>query len=153
MLLRCGLLALALLGCGQVSRIAECRRFVSLANPTLAELRALDEPNQVVPEAANYDRLAQRFDRFATEIDTLRVRDTRLLEAVGGVRITMKTAADDCRQYAQELREHDALQGEAHKVSQLNVRRKLKKTRTRVSAALRQYKTQVARVNSVCQPQ
>lgn len=151
-MLRYAILALALLGCGQVSRISECKRFVGKANDALDELRALDAPNQLVPEAVHYDKLAQRFDGFAAEIDGLGVRDKQLKDAAGAVRTTMKTTAEDCRQYARELREHDQLHGDANKTAQLNVRRKLKKTRQRVAQALRQYKTQVTRVNDVCQP-
>lgn len=153
MSLRYAVLAVWLLGCGQVSRVSECQRFVSVANPALEQLRALDAPNHVVPAADNYERLAVGFERFVADIDGLRVRDRRLGEAVASIRTTMKSAADDCREYARELREHDQMNGDTQRTGQLNIRRKLKKTRTRVAASVRLYQAQVERVNTFCQPQ
>jgi len=149
------LFLLVLTGCGQVSRIKECKRFVALANPALEELRQLDAPNEIVPEADAYDRLAIRFDKLAADIDALKLKDTELQTAVTPIKNTMTSAAEDCRQYARELREHDRMGGDKSKNTsgQLSVRRKLKRTRSRVSSNLRQYKMLVARVDGVCQPQ
>jgi hypothetical protein len=152
-ILALGLVAvLVAAGCGQISRVSECRRFVTLANRSTAELQALDAPNQIVPEAIAYDRLALRFTRFASDIGSLRIKDPELAEAVSTVSATMNAASRDCRHYARELREHDGADPDKAATS-LHVRRKLKKTRTRVSQSLRTYRAQVARVNRVCQPQ
>jgi GTP1/Obg family GTP-binding protein len=139
--------------CGQISRISECKRFVALANQATAELRSLDAPNQIVPEAPAYDKLAKRFTRFAGDIALLKVQDRQLSEAVSNVRATMNAAARDCKEYARELREHAHASGKNQAAVQLSVRRRLARTRTRVSQSLRSYKGQVAAVNRVCQPQ
>jgi len=146
-------LVLVLCACNQVSRISECKRFVSLANPTLREIEEVDARNQIVPESATYEHLALRFDRFVAEIEALKLKDKELNKAVGPIKNTMKSAAEDCRSYARELREHQKKEGDSQKAAQLALRRKLKKTRTRVSLNLKQYKSLVARVDGVCQPQ
>jgi hypothetical protein len=84
-------------GCGQLARISECKRFVRLANASTTELRAIDEANKIVPESATYEKLALRFERFAFDIDALRLADWELRKATAAINRTMQMAAKDCR--------------------------------------------------------
>jgi hypothetical protein len=144
--------ALGLSGCGELRRVSECKRFVALANQATAELRALDASNQVLPDPLTYDKLAMRYTRFAADIGSLEIRDPDLADAAADLRATMTGAARDCRDYARELREHEQTD-RSQATAQLNVRRKLKKTRQRVGGNLRTYKAQVSAVNEACQPE
>lgn len=136
-------------GCGSLSRIGECKKFVKLANESAAELRSMDLPNQIVPEPAAYKRLAKRFERFSSDIEGLKLKDKRLRDAAKGIQRTMEATAKECRSYAKDLADSERDDGSGAKAA----RRRLDKTRDRVALSIKSYRAQVADVDSLCQPQ
>jgi hypothetical protein len=149
-LLICAVLGLC--GCGQLSRIGECKRFVGLANPTAAELRALDSSNKIEPNSKAYKELSARFGRFSKEITALGLRDRSLKEGVTAIRETVDAAAKECQHYAEDLHDYEKLTPEDPPNRQAAIQRKLKKTHSKMTQALRNYRTQVVRINALCQP-
>lgn len=146
----CAVLSLG--GCGQLSRIGECKRFVGLANPTAVELRALDSSNKIEPNSKAYKNLSERFSRFSKEITALGLQDKGLKEGVTAIRETLDAAAKESQHYADDLHDYEKLSAEAPPNRQAAIQRKLKKTHSKMSQALRNYRTQVARINTLCQP-
>ncbi len=148
------LLCSELLGCRGFSRIGECKRFVALANPAIAELQELDTRNQPTPKSEAYLKIAERLTTLDQQLEQLQVTDTQLVQAVSGYRSTLQRTIEYSKEYQKNLASLEQTTGDtpADKRRRKRFERLLSKTRGEMDKVLRSHQASQARFEALCQP-